>query len=74
MTDGTRPDIAAVKVDGGMPRHGHGLPTQPVVTHDFGDGRLEVDGVTFNMSGWWVVNVRIDTPTGPDQATFNFEL
>jgi hypothetical protein len=30
--DGAPVDQAEIAVDGGMPRHGHGLPTSPVVT------------------------------------------
>jgi hypothetical protein len=74
MVDGTPPAIGAVTIDGGMPVHGHGLPAQPKVIRDLGSGRFEVEGVTFSMSGWWVVNVHVDTPSGADKATFNFTL
>jgi len=29
---------ARIKVDGGMPQHGHGLPTRPQVTRELPDG------------------------------------
>ena len=32
-------DDATVTVDGGMPQHGHGLPTKPVVTRRLGSER-----------------------------------
>src|SRR5690349_20737536 len=43
---------ATIDVDGGMPQHGHGLPTTPRVTHVAGDGSYEVEGLKFNMGGW----------------------
>jgi hypothetical protein len=74
MADGSTPGLADIAVDGGMPQHGHGLPSEPRVTRHLGDGKFEVEGMLFSMSGWWVVNVHVATPLGPDKATFNFEL
>ena len=62
-----------IRVDGGMPQHGHGLPTRPRVT-GLGDGQYRVDGMKFNMPGWWVVYLLIDAPDGADRITFNLEL
>lgn len=73
-TDGAPIEIDALKLDGGMPLHGHGLPAEPNVARDLGHGRFEVSGVLFSMPGWWVVNVHVDTASGPDTATFNFKL
>jgi hypothetical protein len=74
MADGTLLDAGDVTIDGGMPLHGHGLPTQPKIVRDLGYGRFEVHGVKFSMSGWWAVNIRVDTPAGTDEAIFNFAL
>ena len=38
-------DEAHISVDGGMPQHGHGLPTRPRVTKNLGDGIYEIEGV-----------------------------
>jgi hypothetical protein len=57
-----------------MPQHGHGLPTEPRVTRGLGDGKFEVEGLEFSMTGWWVVNVHVETAFGQDEATFNFNL
>src|SRR6476620_1008525 len=40
---------AQIDVDGGMPQHGHGLPTRPRVTRDLGDGRYLLEGMKFSM-------------------------
>jgi hypothetical protein len=65
---------AALRIDGGMPQHGHGLPTRPHVTRSLGDGRYEVGGVRFNMGGWWEFEVDITTDGGTDVVTFNLDL
>lgn len=72
--DGSPVDAATIAVDGGMPRHGHGLPTAPAVTRTLGDGRFLVEGMKFNMPGWWEIELTIDGPAGPDSATFNLML
>jgi hypothetical protein len=65
---------AQIAVDGGMPEHGHGLPTRPRVTRSLGQGVYEIDGVRFNMGGWWEFRLAIETPAGADMVTFNLAL
>ncbi|MGO4382090.1 FixH family protein [Pseudoduganella sp. RAF53_2] len=65
---------AKISVDGGMPQHGHGLPTKPRVTAELADGRYRVDGVKFSMTGWWELKFKIDADKGSDQITFNLVL
>jgi hypothetical protein len=67
-------DSAAISVDGGMPQHGHGLPTKPVVTRALGNGEHLVEGVKFNMGGWWVVKFRVSSTPGTDSLVFNVRL
>ena len=67
-------DSAAVSVDGGMPQHGHGLPTKPQVTRQLGHGDHLVEGMKFNMGGWWVVKFRVDAAPGRDSLVFNVQL
>ncbi|HET9134444.1 MAG TPA: FixH family protein [Gemmatimonadales bacterium] len=71
---GTPVDSAAIAVNGGMPQHGHGLPTKPRVTRALGDGAHLVEGMKFNMGGWWVVTFRVQSATGTDSLTFNLDL
>ena len=71
---GNAVDGAALRIDGGMPQHGHGLPTRPRVTRNLGNGAYEIEGVRFNMGGWWEFKVVIETATGADTITFNLEL
>ncbi len=72
--EGLPVDHATIAVDGGMPQHGHGLPTEPEVSADLGEGRYQVDGMKFNMPGWWVVKLSVNGPAGEDTATFNLVL
>jgi hypothetical protein len=72
--DGSPVDGAAFGIDGGMPKHGHGLPTQPAVTRSLGAGRYLIEGVRFNMPGWWELKLGIDGPAGADAVTFNLVL
>jgi hypothetical protein len=67
-------DDATIQVDGGMPRHGHGLPTRPRVTRALGNGLYEIEGVRFNMGGWWEFRLVIDAASRSDVVTFNLAL
>ena len=62
---------ARIAVDGGMPQHGHGLPTRPLVRPAGGDGTYLLEGMKFSMTGWWEIKLAIQTPTGTDSVTFN---
>jgi hypothetical protein len=67
-------DGATIQIDGGMPQHGHGLPTRPRVTRALGNGLYEIEGVRFNMGGWWEFRLAINAPSGSDVVTFNLAL
>ena len=69
--DGLPVHGARFLVDGGMPQHGHGLPTQPRVTREIESGTYALDGMKFSMTGWWEVKLAIDGPQGVDKVTFN---
>ena len=67
-------DAATITIDGGMPQHGHGLPTKPLVTKQLGNGDYRVEGMKFNMGGWWVVKFRVNAASGVDSLVFNLKL
>lgn len=73
-SDGAPIDAATITIDGGMPQHGHGLPTKPVVTKQLGNGDYRVEGMKFNMGGWWVVKFRVNAVPGADSLVFNLKL
>ena len=73
--NGAPVDACTITVDGGMPQHGHGLPTKPRVTRPLGNGDHLVEGMKFNMGGWWVVKFRVaSTTAGADSVVFNVKL
>jgi hypothetical protein len=67
-------DGAAITIGGGMPEHGHGLPTRPQVTRNLGNGIYVIEGVRFNMGGWWEFKLAIAGKDGSDTVTFNLAL
>lgn len=69
--DGTPVRNARIAVDGGMPQHGHGLPTRPQVTREVADGTYAMEGMKFSMTGWWEIKLAIQAAEGADTAVFN---
>lgn len=65
---------AEISVDGGMPQHGHGLPTAPLVTESLGNGQYRVEGMKFHMPGWWILTFRMAHNDTTDSVTFNLML
>lgn len=72
--DGQPVEGASIFIDGGMPEHGHGLPTAPEVTQDMGSGDYLVEGLKFQMGGWWEVKFNISADGVEDNVTFNIVL
>lgn len=58
---------ALVQLAGGMRGHGHGMPSQPVVTTTAKPGHYRASGVLFNMHGQWQIMVGIRV-NGSDHA------
>ena len=69
--DGAPISKATITVAGGMPQHGHGLPTRPQVTRELADGTYLLEGMKFSMTGWWEIRLAIRAPQGSDDVTFN---
>ncbi|MFC6980524.1 FixH family protein [Microbulbifer taiwanensis] len=65
---------AEVEIVGHMPGHVHGLPTQPRVTAESAPGVYRVQGVKFQMTGWWVMTFNIAAGPLDDAVTFNIRL
>jgi hypothetical protein len=72
--DGQPVEDATIGVDGDMPQHGHGLPTQPRVTKYLGNGDYLVDGMKFQMGGWWLMDFTIMANSQTDAVHFNMML
>jgi YtkA-like len=72
--DGEPVEDATITVDGDMPQHGHGLPTRPQVTENLGNGDYLVEGMKFQMGGWWVMDFTITADGQSDAVHFNMML
>lgn len=72
--DGAPVTDATITVDGDMPQHGHGLPTRPQVTQNLGNGDYLVEGLRFQMGGWWVMDFTITADGQTDTVRFNMQL
>ena len=73
-SDGTPVEGAIVTVNGDMPAHGHGMPTEPQVTADLGGGDYRVEGMSFQMGGYWVIDVTVTLGDETDLIHFGLEL
>lgn len=69
--DGAPVRGARIAVDGGMPEHGHGLPTRPQVTRELQPGTYLVEGMKFSMAGWWELKLAIASTAASDTVVFN---
>jgi hypothetical protein len=64
---------AVISVDGGMPAHRHGLPTQPQVS-ELGNGDYLVEGIKFSMTGHWEIWFKIDKGNVSEELKFDINL
>ncbi len=72
--DGQPVENATITLDGDMPQHGHGLPTSPQVTEYLSNGDYRVEGLKFQMGGWWVMDFVITAQGQSDTVRFNMML
>jgi hypothetical protein len=74
--DGSAVHHASVIVGGGMPLHGHGMETDPVVTQSPTAGEYRLENVRLGAMGggrqtWWEIRVLIRAGVTEDLAIFN---
>lgn len=72
--DGTPVTDATIAVDGDMPQHLHGLPTRPRVTRHLGNGDYLLEGVKFQMGGWWVMDFDVTAGGRTERVRFHLQL
>ena len=72
--EGAPVEDATITVQGDMPEHRHGMATQPQVTQHLGGGDYRVEGMRFQMGGWWTVTFAISAGDQQDTVTFNLQL
>ena len=72
--DGKPVESATIAVHGDMPGHGHGMPTKPIVSEHRGNGDYLVEGMKFQMTGWWFVEFEVLAGGKQDIVRFDFVL
>lgn len=65
---------ARISISGGMPMHGHGLPSQPQIGDYLGDGRYLLKGLQFSMNGRWELAFDIQSKDQRDTVVFEFTI
>ncbi len=65
---------ARITLDGGMPQHDHGLPTQPAVSPGGRAGEYRVAGIRFHMPGDWLISITIENEQHRDTVTIPLRL
>jgi hypothetical protein len=72
--DGQAVDDASISIAGGMPAHNHGLPTNPQVTENLGNGSYRVEGLRFHMRGDWEIVIDISAGEQADRVRIAIRL
>ncbi|MGF1688859.1 FixH family protein [Photobacterium japonica] len=62
------------RVQGGMPAHRHGFPTQPTLIEETAPGEYLIDGMAFNMFGQWQLELINQNLNPPFHITFDFAI
>lgn len=72
--DGAPVSGAALEIYGGMPLHNHAFATTPKITGEVDEGIYALEGVKFNMFGWWTLAMGIKANGKTDKVSFNLIL
>ncbi|WMP18690.1 hypothetical protein [Thiothrix lacustris] len=68
------PSDLLIAVDGGMPAHGHGLPTAPQAVPTHNPGEFRIDGLKYSMLGEWILGFLLHSAASDDKIVFRFTL
>jgi len=71
--DGRPVTDATIQISGDMPGHGHGLPTAPQA-RALGGGDYLLEGMQFQMSGDWYVDLEIQAAGKIDTLRIDFTI
>jgi len=72
--DGDPVSGANISVTGGMPLHNHGLPTDPRMTQEIGNGDYLIEGVRFHMNGYWELLVTVEVDDKRDTVIVTLDI
>ncbi len=65
---------AKIRIGGGMPGHGHGLPTAPQVQSSGQSGQYILNGLKFSMHGQWEIKLFIESEQTQDFAVLELDI
>lgn len=66
--------LNSAQLEGGMPGHGHGLPTSPVLIQQDKPGTYRIDGLKYNMPGHWLLGFQVNGELGNDRIIFELMI
>ncbi len=72
--DGEPVSDAKLDIQGGMPLHDHGLPTNPVATEYLGEGNYLIEGIRFHMMGDWEITLEISQGNITETALIHLRI
>ncbi len=73
-TAGNPVEGVLLEVINSMPGHHHGAKTAPKMTQHVGKGRHLIEGMFFNMQGWWITTITIKHGDRTDHAELNIMI
>ena len=70
----TLPSDLTIAMDGGMPAHGHGLPTAPKVVATDKVGEYRIEGLKYSMTGEWLLGFMLQSKSMNDKIVYTFSF
>ena len=70
----TLPSDLTIAMDGGMPAHGHGLPTAPKVVATDKVGEYRIEGLKYSMTGEWLLGFILQSKSMNDKIVYKFSF
>ena len=68
------PSDLTIAMEGGMPAHGHGLPTAPKVVATGKVGEYRIDGLKYSMTGEWLLGFMLQSKSLNDKIVYKFSF
>ena len=63
-----------IAIEGGMPAHGHGLPTAPKVVATDTAGEYRIEGLKYSMTGEWLLGFMLQSQSLNDKIVYKFSI
>ena len=70
----TLPSDLTIAMDGGMPAHGHGLPTAPKVVATDKVGEYRIEGLKYSMTGECLLGFMLQSKSMNDKIVYKFSF